>query len=351
LKNRILLIDRLRGFAIISVVALHTNNTLLDNVPETMATHSFSELNVLLRHGVELFFILSGFLMGYLYDGSGSKTNYLSARFFRLWPLWALFTVIWIPVHLALGNEKPAAQLGEGVFNLIFLGWAYPGTDNNFVGGQWSIQIEIFCYLAFAFLKNRRTSTIAVTLLVMNSLGLFNNVLVHYWNPAVSAPLSNLSIWSGFSFFALGVVLARAYSRGTHEMFKNYQALPRRSVLLFGSTISSCVLAPAYYGNFLEAFGYVSVSIILTILISKLPLIDAILTWWGAHSYSVFFNHFFVLIAVNSFLAAVKPPSAALVLIPIFVFLISAVIAKLTERFVERPSIEFGRYLRSKARS
>ena len=103
--NRIRELDGLRGVAIGMVVIYHFFQSTMEVPPGSV----FSYLQAAARlswTGVDLFFVLSGFLIGGILLDSRDSTNYYSVfykrRFFRIIPLY-LVTLLVAPVLLTFG--------------------------------------------------------------------------------------------------------------------------------------------------------------------------------------------------------------------------------------------------------
>jgi peptidoglycan/LPS O-acetylase OafA/YrhL len=81
------LIDVLRGLAIAGVISVHVAQTTLEGGSTVQSLFSLG------KYGVELFFIVSGYLLFKLYGSnrdSLSKSYYLR-RITRIYPLWIFF--------------------------------------------------------------------------------------------------------------------------------------------------------------------------------------------------------------------------------------------------------------------
>ncbi|HEY9680551.1 MAG TPA: acyltransferase [Oculatellaceae cyanobacterium] len=138
----------LRFFAASMILLLHLsqlfnfyNHTALDGVA--------------LWQGVSFFFVLSGFILAYVYPEiktSQQSNRFIVARFARVWPThFAAFilTILLIPSTLHIANVIPVA-----VANLCMVHvWAFkPALGEAFNSVSWTISIELFFYLCFPFL-------------------------------------------------------------------------------------------------------------------------------------------------------------------------------------------------------
>jgi peptidoglycan/LPS O-acetylase OafA/YrhL len=349
LTSRFAFLDIVRGVAIFAVVATHTAALVLSSAPHNALTELLGSTFASFRYGVELFFLLSGFLIGWIYDKSGNRKTFLLMRFFRLWPLWAMFTVIWLLYRLSNSHQEMPKTWSEAIANLAFLGWATPGSDNSFLGGQWSIQVEVYCYLIFSALKGRSTRAVLIATTSLNLIGLVNNGLLKPIQPELAAPLSNLAVWSGFSFFALGLLISRLMRSESIVLGLDTMFLPKFSKISGILALASTLISPAYYGSPIEALGFVTGSLAAALVISKGKYSADLFRILGRYSYSIFFSHFFVLIAVEFLLpkSIVSTPIAAITLFgsTVIVLTICTGIARATMWAIEGPALRLGKRL------
>lgn len=141
-------LDRLRGLAIVMVVLFHSEGGL---------PRAFAPIAHQLWVGVDLFFVLSGFLIsGILWNTRESSTYYRAfygRRVLRIWPAYATLLVVSFGIlHLAsrLGNTSGLGReaLPVWVYLLMVQNWA-PGElkTSPLLLVTWSLAIEEQFYL------------------------------------------------------------------------------------------------------------------------------------------------------------------------------------------------------------
>jgi peptidoglycan/LPS O-acetylase OafA/YrhL len=140
----------LRFFAAALIVFGHSQGLfgLLVSWPDKVATYQ----------GVTFFFVLSGFILTYVYpsvSNSAEARKFIIARVARIWPahfvtfLLAVAMMAWVPGMLKTGYGQLAA-----VLNLALVQAWVPlsGFYFSFNAVSWSISIELFFYLNFIWL-------------------------------------------------------------------------------------------------------------------------------------------------------------------------------------------------------
>lgn len=110
------------------------------------------------RLGVDVFFILSGFIMAHVYLRDGRPLNYpkfLAARFAQIYPahlfiLVAMLVLVLVAPLLGVGLEPGRFNAGDFVQTLILVqAWFPRQTLALWNGPAWSLSAEWFAYLAF----------------------------------------------------------------------------------------------------------------------------------------------------------------------------------------------------------
>ena len=140
-------IDGLRGIAISSVVFLHW--IILPLSPK-FAELGIQELLNIFAYGVDLFFVISGFLIGGILLKAGKKTSSIGIfylkRIMRIWPIYYL--LLGIMFYLGGGISVFGGIPHWSFFLFVFNFWESIGLDiHPAFGPLWSLAIEEQFYL------------------------------------------------------------------------------------------------------------------------------------------------------------------------------------------------------------
>ncbi|WP_405390863.1 acyltransferase [Streptomyces sp. NBC_01102] len=211
-RDRLASLTGLRFWAALAVVLYH-----LSRHAGTLPW--ISDLTWYGRSGVTFFFVLSGFVLAWTYDGKTVPTSvFLWRRFARIWPLLAVSTAVSVVVWRVMGTDISlrgvAATLG------LVNAWI-PGRE-FLVGGNpaaWSLSDEAWFYLLFPvllvlpFLKSARgrgrvAVVVSVTSVAVWSAGaLIAEPAIRLWALDYFPPTRTLQ-------FVLGVTAGLAVKRG-----------------------------------------------------------------------------------------------------------------------------------------
>ena len=184
LSMRMVELDGIRGLAILLVVIWHLfgNNQIEGLRPGSWQAHLFLSLSFTWS-GVDLFFVLSGFLIGgILYDARNSESYYKTfycrrmARIFPVYFVW--FALFMIGVYFAGSTSSGPLR---AIFNDEIPVWLYPLFLQNiamtlhrnwgamWIASTWSLAVEEQFYLLLPMLV-RRSSQRVVTLIAVGSI-------------------------------------------------------------------------------------------------------------------------------------------------------------------------------------
>jgi peptidoglycan/LPS O-acetylase OafA/YrhL len=200
LKGRIPELDGVRGLAILLVLVWHYIVATVSVSIRTWQAYALVPFR-LTWSGVDLFFVLSGFLIGgILYDAKESN-NYFKTfycrRIFRIFPIYFIWVVLFLFGLYAVGNHSSAPL--RALFNWDIPVWSYlVFTQNVFMSAHrnwgprwmaitWSLAVEEQFYLLLPFLV-WRLSYRGITKLAVLSI--------------VLAPIARgILLWSGNDYF------------------------------------------------------------------------------------------------------------------------------------------------------
>lgn len=125
--------------------------------------------------GVDLFFVISGFVMVYssskLFAAPGGPTEFFLRRLARIVPLYWAVTAIWLYYLLTIRDWNIATEdmsWAQIAASFAFIPFARPsGVEAPVVGVGWTLNYEMFFYLCFAFAVTlpRRAAVASVTIL------------------------------------------------------------------------------------------------------------------------------------------------------------------------------------------
>jgi len=178
--SRVPVLDGIRGLAILLVLVCHFS--LFSGVePGTLADRIYFDLTLPLGCGVDLFFVLSGFLISGILldtrDGPGYFRSFYMRRVLRIFPLYYGFLLFFyhgLPWIMTPG-EGFEALMGAQAWDWAYLsnfrvalhGWQRP----EYVSHFWSLAIEEQFYLVWPtvvlLLPRRRFMALCVGLLVL----------------------------------------------------------------------------------------------------------------------------------------------------------------------------------------
>lgn len=329
--SRIEFIDAVRGIAALLVLVMHLTDF---NLPQHHAlTHDYLRLGTI---GVAAFFLVSGFVIPMTLERSGQRRFWIS-RIFRLYPLYLV--VLLISVISGCFGLWPWSLATEGnlVTTLLLhlpIAQSIAGAP-NFVGGSWTLFIELVFYTLFSLaavigLGKRHLllailANLAVLALVAFGLVLDRRIPLGY-------PCLLLCSFTGVVFYRhfrgeanhrvlLGTIAA-AIATTTVAFWYNYSRYPATE-FSFLCAWTSWMAAFALFGGAYLLRGHV---------------MPRILVWLGAISYSVYLAHDLILFNAITILGV---GWWNLILVPVLV----VPLAWVAHLWVERPGIRLGKWL------
>jgi peptidoglycan/LPS O-acetylase OafA/YrhL len=296
--NKIAELESIRGLAALLIVFVH--------IPYQV----FPFDSGIVRNGylmVELFFVLSGFVIFNAYEGKINTPRALLRfqflRFARLYPVHLLFLTVFLLIEgvkyyavnkmgVASPNSMPFRENNLTAFiEQIFLVQAIGATGNTttFNSPAWSISVEFYTYILFGviLLCVKRAHILIFALLSLGSLTLIITKNTHGFTYILQC----------FAGFFLGCLTAFFAKRSTLK-------LPSLiAFLLFMSIIVFLILKKD--NDYDPVIFLLSALLIFTIVKSEGGLLKQmlnfkILTWLGTISYSVYMSHSAILWGMNN---------------------------------------------------
>ena len=190
------LLQALRAIACVAVVFFHT-----DYQPGFGAS------------GVNIFFVLSGVIMGMLLEFESSPVRFIKKRFIRIIPLYWVTTsvaavVTWLYPHLRSSGDTGIGW--EYIFSLMFI--PYQAENGNIVpllGPGWSINYEMVFYVSCAVgLWMSRGRPVLTTTLIVISWWYFSKFPTtvaanFYHRPVVLFFIAGINLWLVNKYFKL----------------------------------------------------------------------------------------------------------------------------------------------------
>lgn len=333
-STRLLSIQALRGVAAFAVVLYHASR----HVDQAFTAPDLIRLFRSGHAGVDLFFIISGFIIAFVHHrdvgAPGRVTDYLVRRLTRVFPLYWIALALTVAMDLAGGHMAPT--LPSLLWNALML----PTVEEPILGIAWTLQFELVFYAAFAALICSRTAGLVVILSWLMWIVVANSGLVDPGGIAVP-------LWGFYSVeFFLGMVVAQAL-RSTRVPMPRVLAAAGGVLFLAAMTLESVDILPGYGVAARLAYGGAAGLLVLGLTAAEQAGQLTTPKWLevlGEASYSIYLFHFVFVGTAWQFLlksGADRHVSAIIA----FLFLAGAALVGglVTARFVERPLLRMMR--------
>jgi len=289
-------LDSLRGVSACMIVLLH-----LDTI-------GFINRSSLVQHGflfVDFFFVLSGFVISASYGNRLAHdfpiTDFMKLRLGRIYPLHFVVLALFVIFEAATAGitrhsgNLPFSEIHSPGMLLANLGLiqTFVGPDrSSWNGPAWSIAVEVWTYLLFAFLfRHSSRFIVPVAFLLAAGCGFYllfatDRFLDAYHDGAFARCLI------GFSF---GIITFHLFSKVQWRV-SNLQASITEilvvmatvvMIIIAGSTLIS-LLFPILFAVVIFIFSHQSGSVSKFLLIRPMKFI-------GKISYSIYLIHFFII--------------------------------------------------------
>jgi exopolysaccharide production protein ExoZ len=330
-------IQILRGVAAIFVVISHLCTQMRDNHPMTCFLGPFANLGGI---GVDIFFVISGFIMVVTTfgraDGLGASLNFLRKRALRIYPVyWIWTTLLLLLWGLKLADQPPS--LTPSCVIASYLLWPTlndAGKWMPMINQGWSLSFELYFYLFFAAAIAVKARRSMMLFLLAAFLALFALSQIARLPPSLDYLFSSPLVFE----FLLGVIAGFIYAR-----VRGGENLAAAIVMLFFATIGilfalfSTLPLPHLLTHGLPAMLLVFGASLLPVRNIRLSLP----IFLGDASYSIYLTHSFLLGVSGNLLrkgiGTQIQPDLLIILLTIFF----VAICVQAYRFVEAPLIAF----------
>jgi peptidoglycan/LPS O-acetylase OafA/YrhL len=207
-SSRVVELDALRGIAALAVVAYHYTTRYSEQIG-----HLGGPLPSLMagKYGVQLFFLISGFVIFMTLERTHSAMDFVVSRCSRLYPGYWVAVAVTALVVYSIGLPQQALPWPDLLLNLTMV-QDILGAE-HLDGSYWTLQIELFFYVQMLFWfvlgQLKRIHWIIagwLSLAVLNGLATRRGWHLPYL-------LRELLILRHIPFFALGVLFFRLRSQ------------------------------------------------------------------------------------------------------------------------------------------
>jgi exopolysaccharide production protein ExoZ len=300
-SERIDFIQALRGIAAMAVVMYHVRvwiagPAFLDIGPRVFENGAA---------GVDLFFVISGFIMVHTTwrspGGGRSAAQFFAKRLARIWPVYVIASIAYF---FATGTATKWLATGKGLLgfaqSLVFYpgrhGAPFFGWSPNGVG--WTLDYEIWFYVLFALalLAGRRRWFVLcglfVAVLVVIPYAYTGTVSADaYFNYDMSPSLLNLlgnsMVWEFLAGCAIGAIYR------SNLRFQNVELLKAFGILAITAVVWQ-QLSQEWNGQGLTGWGPAIIVMVLALALwnKQSPIkVPAALLWLGDISFSLYLWH------------------------------------------------------------
>ncbi|MGQ5523158.1 acyltransferase family protein [Chitinimonas sp. PSY-7] len=321
--HRMIEIDSLRGIAAVLVVLFHYTTRY-----QELYGHPTPPLFSLPwgHYGVNLFFMISGFVIFMTLDKTRQPLDFVVSRFSRLYPAyWVAVALTFLVVHW-LGLPGKTVGMESAVWNLAMFHNLFnvPHVD----GVYWTLEVELLFYawalLAFRLGLLNRIHVLLAILFVLR-LGYFG--FEKLWHIDLPWIAFRLLILKFIPWFGAGIMIYRLASR---------RGQPRADIAML---VAAIVLLGVVESPFLALLATVLSFVLYGAATGRLRMLaHPVLVWLGAISYTLYLLHENIGWALMLRLQQAGLSTDLTILITIVVALS---LASLLSRLVEKPAMHF----------
>lgn len=362
-------LDGLRGIAILLVMWFHTSCYAsgqcfsfqpIDD-PLTGWEHNYYILSLLGQTGVDLFFVISGFLITAILldtkENPGRLKNFYIRRSLRIFPLYFFVLFSYLFIYSWLGSSE--IELKNVLTHVFYVqNWSlnFPGADFALLGHTWSLAVEeqfylIWPVLLYALLRLEKKEMIITccSLIAVSWLSRFYLADIGHEKLAYTSTLSRMDA------LILGGLVSILRSYNPDILNKNKKILLYTAVTMTGLVIAMIGYyagqAHVFHHNLIKigltAFSILYTALLaLTVINSKKSQLIKILSSHklqkiGQISYGLYLYHVIVmLLLINYFGPEIDSFFIRQLILLIPGSIISLILAYLSFKYFEKPILK-----------
>lgn len=325
-------IQGLRAVAALMVVLFHMN---VHSLPNNLGAGSiWSGLNMGYA-GVEIFFVLSGFIMFHIHSSDLGRPEkflpYLSKRFTRIYPFFWTVILLVILLRIVSGNAPPSLS------STLIAATLAPMEEHYVLQVQWTLSFEILFYFIFGLVILHRKFGAAVAAIWFTSCAVvaltgkgpdFLSFFLSPYNLLFLFGILSAYIWPFVGRFSAVILLAGVilfFTVGFSESLGGYEYYKPLRTVLYGIGAAAIIASLVS----LERSGRI-----------RTP---AALKFLGDASYSIYLCHVTAMAAAALVIKALKLSDLPLPVLAIMLFIAALVAGSFMHVVVERPIIAWVR--------
>ncbi len=295
--------------------------------------------------GVDIFFLISGFIMVYtsgrMFGSGAGAGDFLIRRLVRIVPLYWLVTLLTLGLAAVAGNRLPSFVATTASFLFFPIdtsgrgdGFAFPIVDLG-----WTLNYEMMFYLLFAAFipwgRDKCVAAVSIVLVALVAIGFFatpGNVTLRFWMQPIILE------------FGAGMILAQLHLQGRLALSAAVRiALAAAAVALYLGDPFGLFTLPTTPNGFarIGSWGLASALLLIAAISGPTPLSGAFgqaSVRLGDASYALYLLHPFVILVLLR--VADLGLFGGAFAIPLFIatgFAVAAIGSILFHLFVERP--------------
>ena len=267
--------------------------------PSWLAASGFSSIGAC---GVDLFFIISGFIMVCTTDGKSGRTRalqFLKRRALRIYPLYWFWSTVYFflaAFHIVSHVRQHGFVATATTYTLFPY---FNGTDfKPPISAGWTLSYEMLFYFIFAIsiwagIRMLRLPFVAAVFLLLAGVGLLL---------PVNHPLRYLFTDPVILSFLFGIVAGETYLWAQRKNFQLPRAIALLSIGLGAAGLICSVMVESTEANRAFIWGIPSFLIILGAIFYRTEKYPRLLVYLGDASYSIYLTHWIFTIGCLPFI-------------------------------------------------